>query len=99
SGSPAPSPSSVPRLPAPPRRSATAQHQRRPAISSCESSSSAPCRVSGQVFEVPVVFVADELHQIRSEDKPDFLGQAPRAGISLGIVDRDPNLHVAEILP
>ena len=45
------------------------------------------------------VFVTDGLLELRVRQQTHVLPEGPWSGICVGVVDRDLNIHVAEILP
>src|SRR5215831_2948967 len=52
-----------------------------------------------QMFHVAVVLVADGFHEFRIGQQAKVLGEGPSLRIRLGIIDRDLDVHVAEVLP
>src|SRR5207249_200353 len=52
---------------------------------------------SGKVFEVLVVFAADELAGLPAWTQMDFLGNRPRPGVGARIVDGHVDFHVSII--
>src|SRR3970282_1183722 len=47
--------------------------------------------------EIAVVLVADEFEQLRIRQQPRVLSYGPRLRVGAGVVDRDLDLHVAEV--
>src|SRR5262245_59561275 len=51
------------------------------------------------MLQVTVVFVTDGFHEFRIGQQTEVLRERPWLGIRVPIVNRDLNIHVAEILP
>src|SRR6266516_213694 len=51
------------------------------------------------MLQFAVVFVTDGFHEFRVRQQTHVLREGPWPGIRVGVVDRDLNIHVAEILP
>src|SRR5437870_724236 len=51
------------------------------------------------MLQVAVVFVTDGFHEFRVRQQTHVLREGPWPGIRFGVVDRDLNVHVPEILP
>src|ERR1700733_6105132 len=54
--------------------------------------------LAGQMTQIPVVLVANELQQFGVGQKMDFLVDSPWSRVRFGIVDGDLKIHVAEVL-
>src|SRR5436309_15609873 len=52
-----------------------------------------------QMLQVTVVFQADEFHQFCTGRQTRFFGNRPWPGVSLGVIDRDLNIHMPKIFP
>ena len=57
-----------------------------------------PDEFASQVFEIEIV-LAGVFHDVAIRQQVNLLYHRPRPGISLGIIDRNLNIHVPEVFP
>ena len=56
-----------------------------------------PLPITRKMFQVAVVFVADEFHEFGIWQQTHFFCDRPGSGIRLRVIDGDLNLHVPNI--